>query len=77
VFHSGDSRRDTGRGFPDLVLAGVNGVLFREVKDDYNPLRPAQVTWKHTLLAARADWDIWRPVDLSAGTIEHEIRRIA
>jgi hypothetical protein len=77
VFHSGDSRRDVGRGFPDLVITGIHGVLFRELKTDYSALSPTQVGWKHMLLASRQDFRVWRPADLADGTLEEELRRIA
>lgn len=77
VFHSGDSRRDQGRGFPDLVIVSVHGVLWRELKTGYGPLSPHQTTWRHTLLAAGQDYDTWRPGHLDNGTIEKQIRAIA
>ena len=30
-FHSGDSRRDSCAGFPDLVIVGPGGVVFLEL----------------------------------------------
>jgi hypothetical protein len=63
VFHSGDSLRDTGRGFPDLIIVSRtgNGVIYAELKDWNGDLSPHQVTWKWSLIANGADWVLWRP----------------
>lgn len=76
-FHSTDSRRDIGKGFPDLVIVGPRGVLFAEEKDGGGQLKPDQVTWKYRLLAGGARWVLWRPRDWDTGRIEAELRRIA
>jgi len=71
-FHAYDARRSV-RGFPDLVLVGRSGVAYRELKSDWENLRPEQTTWKYALLAARQDWGIWRPRDLASGLIRAEL----
>jgi hypothetical protein len=65
-----------GKGFPDLVLVGSGGILFRELKTDKGRLKPEQVTWLRILKAAPADAEIWRPADLHSGRIEAELRAI-
>lgn len=52
-------------GFPDLVLArGVgDGVLFRELKSQRGSLDAGQKAWRDVLLAAGANWALWRPSD--------------
>jgi hypothetical protein len=77
VFHSGDSRRDTGRGFPDLVLCGLHGVVFAELKDGGGTLSHEQATWKHALLASAQSWVLWRPADLERGHIETALQLIS
>jgi hypothetical protein len=67
----------TSAGFPDLVLCGPGGVLFRELKRQDGKLRPEQQQWGDALLQAGADWRAWRPGDLIDGTIERELRRLA
>jgi hypothetical protein len=62
VFHSGDSVRDIGPGFPDLCLVSRR-LLFAELKSATGSLSPDQVTWKYRLLAAGHRWVLWRPVD--------------
>jgi hypothetical protein len=75
----GDSRRCQGdRGLPDLILAGLYAVMYREVKrDQFDTLSPQQVTWKHTLMAAGVDYAVWYYADLEAGTVEREIERLS
>jgi hypothetical protein len=67
-FHDWDSRRNP-KGFPDLVIAGPGGVLWRELKVPGNSLSSEQTKWKWTLKAAGADWGAWYPVDLSSGLV--------
>jgi hypothetical protein len=76
VQYSTDPRRDLGKGYPDLTIAGVGGCLFRELKDRHGQLSPAQTTWRYTLVADGQDWACWRPIDWDTGRIEAELRRI-
>lgn len=71
VYHTNDSRR-SHKGFPDLVLVRPAGqwrdsrlgrVLFIELKTDTGRLKPEQEQWGRILLAAGADWRLWRPRD--------------
>lgn len=80
AYHHPDSRllpAGAARGFPDLVMVGPGGVLFREVKGDYDTLSPNQRLWGRRLRFAGADWAEWRPCDWRSGRIRAEIRRIA
>lgn len=65
-----------GKGFPDLVLAGAGGILYRELKTDVGRLSPEQKVWLARLAAAGADAKVWREADLHDGTIESELRAI-
>lgn len=74
-------RTAANRGFPDLMIIGPGGVLYRELKsaagmDPGRGLRPDQTTWKYRLLAAGLDWAIWMPRDLAIGRIESELHSI-
>lgn len=70
-----DSRRDrdSDRGFPDLVIAGLGGVLWRELKDQHDTPSPGQLAWADTLRAAGQDWAIWRPLDLLSGAVDLQL----
>ena len=65
-----------GKGFPDLVLAGPGGVLYRELKSQTGRLSREQTEWMQLLGEAAADIDVWRPADLRSGRIEREIRAV-
>lgn len=75
-FHSYDPRRDQLRGFPDLVIVGRAGILWRECKGPGERLTAEQTAWKWLLLSARADWATWRPADLERGLVRKQIRAI-
>jgi hypothetical protein len=65
-------------GVPDLnPVAGPGGILYRELKNQTNKLEPAQERWRDMLLAAGADWDLWRPIDWLTERIHRELRAIA
>ena len=66
-----------GAGFPDLVIAGPGGVLFRELKSDRGRLSPDQRMWQAVLADAGADVAVWTPAELSDGTIAAALRRLA
>lgn len=65
-----------GKGFPDCVLVGPGGVLFRELKSGDGRLSPEQTVWLSALAGAGADAGVWRPADLREGRIEAQIRAI-
>lgn len=75
VYHTHDSRRSTS-GFPDLVVVGPGGVLFRELKGDGGRVSPAQQAWVDALLAAGSDAGFWWPADLRSGRIHAELKAI-
>lgn len=65
-------------GFPDLVLVGIHGVLFREIKASYSDRpSPEQTAWLWLLKAAGADADVWNSEDLLCGRVADEIAKIA
>lgn len=71
-YHPHDSRRDA-RGWPDWVIIGQHGIIFRELKSAEGRLSPEQreVGWR--LRQAGADWAVWRPADLHSGRIVAEL----
>ncbi len=62
AWHAYDSRRSTP-GLPDLILAGKDGVLFRELKTERGHLTEPQRVWLRRLTAAGTNACIWRPRD--------------
>ena len=76
AFHSTDSRRDSCAGFPDLVISGQAGHIFRELKTAEGRLRPEQADWIARLTQGGADAAVWRPVDLASGRVQRELTAI-
>lgn len=74
-FHDNDSRRNRA-GFPDLVVCGTQGFIFRELKSETGRLRPEQLDWLSRLNLGGADAAIWRPADLASGRVKSELQAI-
>ncbi len=72
VYHTHDSRHSEA-GFPDLVIVGPGGCLFRELKGDGGKVSPAQQKWVDALVAAGQDAGFWWPDDLRSGRITREL----
>ena len=64
VFHSTDSRRDIGRGFPDLVIVGKHRTIFVELKTATGNRTTDQTSWYYRLIAVGEHVTLWRPKDL-------------
>lgn len=52
-----------GKGFPDLVLVGRRGVLYRELKSETGQPSLDQCAWLDALHEAGEDASVWRPSD--------------
>lgn len=74
-YHAYQPKRDNP-GFPDLLMIGSRGGLWRELKrQDRNPtaiqsevgLRMHRIGW---------DWSTWRPSDLQSGRVLRELESI-
>jgi hypothetical protein len=52
-----------GAGFVDLVLAGRDQILFRELKTRTGRLSVDQQAWGEILTRNGADYGVWRPAD--------------
>lgn len=63
-------------GWPDLVIVGDRGVLWRELKVPPDRLTSEQRALGYRLQAAGQDWDVWRPQNWLNGFIEHELKSI-
>lgn len=74
---------DTGRtnvsrkGFPDWIIVGPNGVLFRELKTEKGRVATEQREWLGALTLAGEDAGVWRPSDLLSGQIARELTAIS
>jgi hypothetical protein len=76
--HIGDSRIVSGtNGFPDFVILGPRGMLYRECKPHVrSPLSPHQTGWRYGLIAAGANYAVWTQEDLDNGTAERELEAL-
>jgi hypothetical protein len=77
AFHARDSRGSWGPGFPDLVIAGPGGILYRECKGRDGVLQPNQRQWGSVITRAGGNWRVWRPRDLTGHAIMNELLAIA
>ena len=83
AYHAADSRRSWGAGFPDLVIAGPRGILFREAKTENGALTRGQKLWGYRLAESGGDWQVWKPRDLRPlgpghpGTIQRQLLWLA
>ncbi len=67
----------SARGWPDWVIVGDRGVLFRELKTETGTLSPEQRAVGSKLTRAGQDWAVWRPRDLYSGVILRQLQEIA
>ena len=74
VYHTYDSRRSEP-GFPDLVLARDDQLMFVELKSAKGKVTEAQEQWLRALVKGGAIADVWRPDDWHNGTIERVLGR--
>lgn len=75
-YHTHRSQRSEP-GFPDSVIVGSRGILFRELKSDVGRPSAEQVRWLHRLGQAGADAGIWTPQDRRTGRILNELNWLA
>lgn len=66
----------SSRGFPDWVIVGPGGTLFREAKSGAGTVSRYQAAWGDALQAAGNDYAVWRPADLASGRIGAELDAI-
>lgn len=75
TYHTHDSRRSEP-GFPDLVICGDNGVLYRELKTQKGRLTGPQNYWLERLTRAGQDAAVWRPTHLLSGVIVDQLKEV-
>ena len=71
-YHAPDSRR-AEPGWPDWVIVGPRGFMFRELKAERGRVTPDQRRVGNILLKAGADWAVWKPSDLLGGVIAEQL----
>ncbi len=75
-YHPHDSRR-SAPGWPDSVIIGPGGIIFRELKTQTGRLSADQKHVGYLLTAAGLSWAVWRPSDLASGTIGRQLAALA
>lgn len=76
--HVRDSRRGGGMpGWPDWVIIGPGGILYRELKAEHGIVEPDQRRMGALISRAGGDWDVWRPRDLFSGVILLQLTAIS
>lgn len=75
VYHTEDSRRSR-KGWPDLVLAGPGGMVYRELKIPPRTTTVEQEQWLALLVQLGQDAKVWTPADMQSGEIEHTLQRL-
>lgn len=60
-FHSGDSRRDSCAGFPDLLIVGPAGMILAEIKKETGKVTNEQWEWLDALTDAGQEIHVWKP----------------
>ena len=71
-YHTHDSRR-SDPGLPDIIAVRGKRLIWRELKTQSGRLSVKQEEWRDKLLAAGADWALWRPFDWGDGSILRDI----
>lgn len=67
-FHVPDSRRMRA-GLPDLIIVGIGGVIYAEIKTGAGQLNSAQRKIIHLLRQSHQRVHTWRPGNLKSGAI--------
>lgn len=65
------------KGWPDWVILGPAGVLFRELKSESGIVTPEQRMVGALLTKAGLNWNVWRPRDYYDRRIHRELAAIA
>jgi hypothetical protein len=79
AYHLDAARRrynPSSRGFPDWVIAGPSGILFRELKGNEGVLTQEQRQWGRILNYAGGNWAVWKPQHARDGSISAELNTL-
>lgn len=77
AIHTPDSRRVTGKGWPDWVLMGTRGTLFVEGKSRGKKRSPAQIEVARRLAIQGITVHVWYPEHWLDGTAPRMMQEIA
>jgi hypothetical protein len=64
-------------GWPDWVIIGRGGILYRELKAEHGTLSPEQRHVGELITRAGGNWAVWRPRGLLDGSIARELASLA
>jgi hypothetical protein len=73
AYHTHLSIQSTVSGFPDVVITGPGGTIFRELKGDGKEPTPVQAVYLDKLAASGQDAAWWNPDDWYSGRIRREL----
>jgi hypothetical protein len=71
------SKSGSERGWPDWVIVGPCGILYRELKTERGTLTPEQRDVGARITRAGGNWSVWRPAQLLDGTIARQLSDLA
>lgn len=77
AFHVPDSRRVGARGWVDLVILGIGGALFVELKSEDGRRSQAQIEMARAIRVAGLQYRLWTPLDWRRDNINRDLRRLA
>lgn len=66
----------SARGWPDWVILGPGGIIFRELKTEGGLVSTDQSIVGRKLETAGQNWQVWRPSDLHSGMIARQMDRL-
>ena len=75
-YHTRNSK-GSAAGWPDWVIIGRGGILYRELKAEHGSLSPEQRHVGELIRQAGGNCPVWRPRDLLAGSIGRELADLA
>ena len=75
-YHTRNSK-GSGPGWPDWVIIGRGGILFRELKAEQGTVSPEQRHVGDLITRAGGNWAVWRPRDLLDGSVGRELASLA
>ena len=75
-YHTRNSK-GSAPGWPDWVIVGRGGILYRELKTEHGAPTAAQRHVGDLITRAGGDWAVWRPRDLLDGSVGRQLATLA